>query len=195
MRRFPGSSEGMKKYKLTGPVHHWVNNLRGNKVLFPCQFQKNKRRSEVSRIWLSSWYREDMYLSGQNKMSILRQVKSWYLPRHIQIWLFPVSPFQRLLITASFNACYSIAEILKPLSQWHSIEAAGRERKLLVHADNARPHPAKLSTQYFNKNRMKSAPHSPYSPGLAPSEFYLFGYVKKCLASLSFDDADQLLEQ
>jgi hypothetical protein len=42
---------------------------------------------------------------------------------------------------------------------------------------------------------MKSAPHPPYpySPDLAPSDFYLFGYVKKCLAGLSFEDADQLL--
>jgi hypothetical protein len=50
-----------------------------------------------------------------------------------------------------------------PLSQWRSIEAAGNERKLLVHADNVRPHTAKLSTQSFNENRMKSAPHPLYS--------------------------------
>jgi histone-lysine N-methyltransferase SETMAR len=69
----------------------------------------------------------------------------------------------------------------------------GNERKLLVHADNARPHTAKLSTQYFNENRVKSAPHPPYSPDLAPLDFDLFGYVKRCLAGLSFKDADQLL--
>jgi hypothetical protein len=40
---------------------------------------------------------------------------------------------------------------------------------------------------------MKSAPHSSYFPDLALSDFYLFGYVKKCLAGLSFEDADQLL--
>jgi hypothetical protein len=40
---------------------------------------------------------------------------------------------------------------------------------------------------------MKSAPHPPYSPDLAPSDFYLFGYVKIGLAGLSFEDADQLL--
>jgi hypothetical protein len=42
-----------------------------------------------------------------------------------------------------FNTGYCIAEIIEPLSQWRSIEAAGNERKLLVHADNARPHHAK----------------------------------------------------
>jgi hypothetical protein len=36
-----------------------------------------------------------------------------------------------------FNAGYDIAETFKPLSQWRSMEAAGNERKLLVHADNA----------------------------------------------------------
>jgi hypothetical protein len=40
---------------------------------------------------------------------------------------------------------------------------------------------------------MKSAPHPPYSPDLAPSDFYLFGYVNRCLACLSFEDAGQLL--
>jgi histone-lysine N-methyltransferase SETMAR len=74
-----------------------------------------------------------------------------------------------------FNAGYYIVEILEPLSQWRSIEAACKERKLLVHADNARPHTAKLSTQSLNENRMKSVPHPPYSPDLAPSDFFLFG--------------------
>jgi hypothetical protein len=37
---------------------------------------------------------------------------------------------------------------------------------------------------------MKSAPHPPYSLDLEPSDFYLFGYVKRCLAGLSFEDAD-----
>jgi hypothetical protein len=40
---------------------------------------------------------------------------------------------------------------------------------------------------------MKSAPHPPYFPDLAPWDFYLFGNVKRCLAGLSFEDADQLL--
>jgi hypothetical protein len=61
------------------------------------------------------------------------------------------------------NAGYYIAEIVEPLSQWRSIKAAGNERKLLVHPDNACPHIAKLSTQSFNENRIKSAPilHTP----------------------------------
>jgi hypothetical protein len=40
---------------------------------------------------------------------------------------------------------------------------------------------------------MKSAPHSPYSPDLALSDFSLFRYAKRCLAGFLFEDADQLL--
>jgi hypothetical protein len=35
--------------------------------------------------------------------------------------------------------------------------------------------------------------HTPYSPDLAQPDFYLFKYVKRCLAGLSFEDANQLL--
>jgi hypothetical protein len=41
---------------------------------------------------------------------------------------------------------------------------------------------------------MEKAPHPPYSPDLAPSDFYLFGYVNHCLAGAFFADAGQLLE-
>jgi hypothetical protein len=92
-----------------------------------------------------------------------------------------------------FNAGDYITEILEPLSQWRSIEAAGNKRKVLVHADNAPTQTATLSTQCFHENRMKSAPHPTSSPDFTPSNFYLFGYVKRCLAGLSFEDADQLL--
>jgi hypothetical protein len=40
---------------------------------------------------------------------------------------------------------------------------------------------------------MKSAPRPPYSPDLTPSDSYLFRDVKRGLAVLSFEVADQLL--
>jgi hypothetical protein len=54
-----------------------------------------------------------------------------------------------------FNSAYYTAEILSPLSEGLSIEVDGNERKLIVQASNARPHMAKVSTQFCEKNRMK----------------------------------------
>jgi hypothetical protein len=36
-----------------------------------------------------------------------------------------------------------------------------------------------MSRDYIGLNQMKQAPHPPYSPDLAPSDCFLFGYVKR----------------
>ena len=38
------------------------------------------------------------------------------------------------------------------------------------------------------------APHPPYSPDLAPSDFFLFGYVKEKLGGQSFKTREELYE-
>jgi hypothetical protein len=40
---------------------------------------------------------------------------------------------------------------------------------------------------------MKRGLHRPYSPDLAPGDFYLFGYIKVRLVGASFEEPDQLL--
>jgi histone-lysine N-methyltransferase SETMAR len=93
----------------------------------------------------------------------------------------------------TFSTDFDITDPLSPISEWRSTEARRDERKLIIHADNARPHNAHPSIQFLNQNRMKTAPHPPYLPDFAPSDFYLFGYAKGCLASLPFENADELL--
>jgi transposase len=44
------------------------------------------------------------------------------------------------------------------------------------------------------ENSMKPAPHPPYSPDLAPSDFYLFGYVKGRLTGQIFESREDLFE-
>jgi hypothetical protein len=39
---------------------------------------------------------------------------------------------------------------------------------------------------------MKQAPHSPYSPDLAPSDFFLFGYVKGKLMGYRAENPSEL---
>jgi hypothetical protein len=41
---------------------------------------------------------------------------------------------------------------------------------------------------------MEQAPHPPHSPDLAPSDFYLFGYLKDRLRGQHFEDGDQLFD-
>jgi histone-lysine N-methyltransferase SETMAR len=71
-----------------------------------------------------------------------------------------------------FNACYYAREILQEIKNWREQQGVGDGRILSVHSDNARRHTAKLSMDFLNANGMKKAPHPPYSPDLAPTDFF-----------------------
>jgi histone-lysine N-methyltransferase SETMAR len=73
-----------------------------------------------------------------------------------------------------FNARYYITDILTPIMEWRAGSGIRSPRKLIVHADNSRPHTAKSSMEFFEANGMRKAPHPAYSPDLAPSDFFLF---------------------
>jgi hypothetical protein len=90
------------------------------------------------------------------------------------------------------NAGYYATEILERVKNWWKEQRAGSTRKLIVHADSARPHMTKLSMDFMDANRMTRAPHPPHSPDLAPSHFFLFGDVKQQLSGCSFNHADDL---
>jgi hypothetical protein len=67
-------------------------------------------------------------------------------------------------------------------------------RKLVVHADNAKPHVGKRVKQYLDENGLRGAPYPLYSSDIAPSDFSLFGHVKRMLQETEFQTADKLPE-
>ena len=54
------------------------------------------------------------------------------------------------------------------LGQWH------------FHLDNAPVHNCILVTDYLTKMGIKTIPHTPYNPDLAPSDFWLFPKLRGC---------------
>jgi hypothetical protein len=67
-----------------------------------------------------------------------------------------------------FNASFYITQILGPLSDWRRTQVGRTNRKLWVHADNARPHTATVTLQFMKQNAMMRAPH-PQCPILTRS--------------------------
>uniref|UniRef100_A0A4W6DJ95 Histone-lysine N-methyltransferase SETMAR n=1 Tax=Lates calcarifer TaxID=8187 RepID=A0A4W6DJ95_LATCA len=53
----------------------------------------------------------------------------------------------------------------------------------ILHHDNARPHTAAQTVQTINELGWELLPHPPYSPDLAPSDFHLFGPLKRHVVS------------
>jgi histone-lysine N-methyltransferase SETMAR len=78
-----------------------------------------------------------------------------------------------------FNAQYHTNDILIVISDWRQQTGGTRPNKLWVHSDKAQPHIAKMSRHYIGLNQMKQAPHPPYSPDLAPSDFSFLATSKE----------------
>ena len=64
-----------------------------------------------------------------------------------------------------------------------------------VHMDNARPHRAKTTQNKRLELHIQEAPHPPYSPDLAPSDFYLFGYLKGAISGSCFSCFEEMQQR
>ena len=92
-----------------------------------------------------------------------------------------------------FNSEYFINQILEQINCKTSEERETVGQKLILHFDNARPHTSKKVMDYLKENSMIRAPQPPYSPDIAPSDFYLFGYIKDQLKGCIFNSKEDLL--
>ena len=59
-------------------------------------------------------------------------------------------------------------------------------KDILSHHDNASPHKAKIVEDYLEEQELQVLPNPPYSPDLAPCDFWLFPTLKECLAGRKF---------
>lgn len=62
----------------------------------------------------------------------------------------------------------------------------------MLHHNNAAPHKAAIVTEYLQSERIELLPHPPYSPDLAPCDFFLFPRIKKELKGKSFNNIENL---
>jgi histone-lysine N-methyltransferase SETMAR len=94
-----------------------------------------------------------------------------------------------------FNAQYFVGHAIVLLVQ--TVLAHGRTRyppRRNVHLDNCRVHFSKAMGQFLIENQLLHVPHPSYSPNLAPSDFWLFEYIKTGLAGRSVVEPEELLE-
>jgi hypothetical protein len=60
--------------------------------------------------------------------------------------------------------------------------------------DNSPTHKSKLTKRKLSQLPVHLAPHPPYSLDSAPSDFFLFEYLKEKMLDLEFDSPETLLE-
>jgi len=67
-----------------------------------------------------------------------------------------------------------------------------REQTLLLHHVNASSHTSVLTHQFLAKNKISVIPHPPYSPDLAPCDFFLFPKLKLKLKGRRLDTIEEI---
>jgi histone-lysine N-methyltransferase SETMAR len=65
-------------------------------------------------------------------------------------------------------------------------------RQIRLHYDNATSHTSQLVTKYLADNKVDVMPHPPYSPDIAPCDFWLFSKLKRELRGQRFADEDEV---
>jgi len=79
---------------------------------------------------------------------------------------------------------------LRSLKQ-HICRIRPERNTFLLHHDNARPHCNAKTQDTMTSLKFTVVPHTPYSPDLAPSDFWLFPKLKEMLKGQHFSlDAD-----
>ena len=91
-----------------------------------------------------------------------------------------------------FNSEYFINNILQPIYEQLSSRAEELGKTITLHFDNAKVHTSRKVQEYMESHNMKKAAQPPYSPDIAPSDFYLFGYLKEVLQGARFESPEEL---
>jgi hypothetical protein len=96
---------------------------------------------------------------------------------------------------ASFNAAYFNEHILQMMaSELHAGEEQKHCPSPLVHMDDARIRAPKRNLARMEELLLKCIPHPPFSPDIAPSDFFLFGWLKSEPSSQQASDINEVFD-
>ena len=138
---------------------------------------------------------ESVWLFENEKVptNVKRSVKSkktmitvaWMRNKILSITALPSSQ----TFTKKFFEDVVIVDILQALSK---IGVDPNNEDVFVHMDNSPCHSSVITLKGFKLNRLV---HPPYSPDLAPCDFFLFGYLKFLLQGKEFQNEKEVHEE
>ncbi|GFO10194.1 transposase [Plakobranchus ocellatus] len=76
---------------------------------------------------------------------------------------------------------------------WVNPPSSASHKTIHKEHDNATPHSANLTQQWLQRYGLEILPHSAHSPDLAPSDFHLFGPLKRHLGGMAFEIEDDFI--
>lgn len=74
------------------------------------------------------------------------------------------------------------------------IRKTSRRRRIILHHDNASTHTSAQTSEYLASENIELMGHPPYSPDLAPNDFFLFPNIKKKMRGQRFSTPQEAVE-
>lgn len=151
-----------------------------------------------------------MVVTGDEKWVLYntnKRTKQWLSPNQTAIPTLKIHSFLHFKESVTVRLVglwgYNNYEILKPgetitaelycqqLDRLHKqllVKRPGlvNRKEVILQHDNARPHAAKLNQEKIKQLNWEVLPHPPYSPDIAPSDFYLFRSMQHCMKNKNF---------
>jgi len=93
----------------------------------------------------------------------------------------------------SFNSLYFVTLLQKLKKKLSQTKAMKKIKQFNIHLDNAKVHRSHYTMEKADELGFHMLPHPPYSPDLAPSDFFLFGYIKHHLQGYDFHSPEHLM--
>jgi hypothetical protein len=94
----------------------------------------------------------------------------------------------------SLDADDFVRNVLTAIHHLYIVDVAHKQKKpLILHVNNSPIHKSKVTRAKLSQMTVHLASHHHYPPNLAPSGFFLFGYLKTKMLGLECDSPDALL--
>lgn len=193
-----------------------IDKLRMRKVNFKWIPYVLSLEQKAKRIEIAKELFEFLHNCNEKKLrKVLTQDETWIYfsnPRNM-MWLeegheIPERPkktigSKKVMISVIWGVTGIISIVMLPIGQKFNrnffeqnvlgdLASKISTQGYFLHMDNARPH---LVFKKLNELGIKRLDHPPYSPDVAPSDFFLFGYLKKLLEGEEFKDENELFEK
>ncbi len=164
-------------------LQDWI--ITGDECCFWCYEPATRRNSA---FWLR-----------RNQRRPQKPVKDWYI-RKVMVIIFWDSQgmVYREFVPAGkginkdvyLQTMRNLREAIRRRRQWF-----WARQNFWLHHDGAPAHRADIVVNFLQATGTNILPHPPYSPDLAPSDFFLFNRMKKNMRGLTFNSMDELRER
>lgn len=95
----------------------------------------------------------------------------------------------------NFNSTYACTLLDKLATSLNEFTSGKGLSGMRFHWDNARPHTSSTTRAKLQDLKVHVLQHPPYSPDIAPSDFFLFGFIKAHLKGTSFYSSEALVHR